>query len=156
MGLSVACGLGVSFGEGVGVSVSSGVGEALCRFFTGVGDSSGVGVGELFLRCPGDAEGLGLGVFDAVAGGECFVLCFADGLGDGEDVFFLVDIALRCLRGDGVAVGSKTFLILSPSDSSADWPINANVQTPAMTRISRAPSFLSQDLRRTAVLPVSC
>jgi hypothetical protein len=47
-------------------------------------------------------------------------------------------------------------LILSPNDSSADSLINANAQTPAMTRISRAPSLLSQDLRRTAVLPVSC
>ena len=51
---------GVALGRGVGVSfsVAVGVGESLRRFIEGVTDSSGVGVGEIFLRCFGDAEGL--------------------------------------------------------------------------------------------------
>ena len=80
----------------------------------------GVAVGEVFFFFgEGDAEGLGSGVSSGVALGELFGFGFVDGLGD-ADVFFFVEVDfLWCLRGVGVGVGSKIFLIFSPNDSSA-------------------------------------
>jgi hypothetical protein len=47
--------------------------------------------------------------------GEIF-LCFGEAVGEGVDVTFF----FRCLLfGAGVGVGSKTFLIFLPNDSSA-------------------------------------
>jgi hypothetical protein len=66
----------------------------LGRFFgEGVGDSSGVGVGETFLRGFGEADGVKLGVCDAAARGEPFGLTFAD-VGDGDGFFFVADVVL--------------------------------------------------------------
>lgn len=141
VGVSVAWGVGVALGEAVGVSDSAGVGEILrCFFGDAVGDSSGAGVGEIFLRRVGDGEGLGVGV--SVARGELFGLGFADGVGEGDDSFFFVDVVLRCLRGVGVGVGSKIFLILSPSDSSAGALTAANAQTAAIMSKNRGPAFI--------------
>ncbi len=86
--------------EGVGVSVG-----------VGLGVSSGLGVGD-FLLCFRFASGVGLG--DGV--GEVF-LCLGDAVGDGLSVGFFVERFL-CLRGGGVGVGAKIFLIFVPNDSS--------------------------------------
>lgn len=119
--------MGVSVGCGVGVSVGEGVGEGL-RFFLveGVADSSGVGVGEGFLRRLELTDGLG----------DDFPFGFTDGVGDPD--FFLVDVVLRCFRGVGVGVGWKTFLILSPSDSSFASVVRVKMQTAAITQSNRA------------------
>jgi hypothetical protein len=164
-GVSLDSETGVGVGEGVGVSDGEGVGECLCLFLTaGVSDSSGVAVGETFLwprlgdgegvgssvpddsgvalvgtflwRCFGDADGVGSGVSDGSALGDRFGFGLTVGLG--EDDFFLVDVVLWCLRGVGVGVGTKIFLILSPTDSSAGLAIREKAQTPAIARINRA------------------
>jgi hypothetical protein len=77
------------------------------------GDADGLGVGDLFLRFDfGVIAGLGDGV------GEVF-FCFGEVEGDGLGVGFFAD-RFRCLcAGVGVGVGSKIFLSVPPSDSSA-------------------------------------
>jgi hypothetical protein len=76
------------------------------------GDSSGVGVGDAFLRFD-LLRGVGDGVGDAFLG-------LGEAVGDGVDVGFFVE-CFRCLRdGVGVESGSRTFLILVPNDSSAE------------------------------------
>ena len=78
----------------------------------GDGDSSGVGVGDAFLRFD-----LLLGVGDGV--GEAFFR-LAEGVGDGVGGAFF-DERFRCLRdGVGLGSGSRTFLIFVPNESSAE------------------------------------
>jgi len=106
-------GLGVSVGLGTGLSsgVAVGVGDARLRFDLVLGVGLGDGVGDTFL-CLGEVVGDGLGVaFFAER-----VLCF------------------RC--GDGVGVGSKTFLIFVPNDSSV-----APGVTIALTQIAASRSI---------------
>lgn len=131
---------GVSFGEGVtlGLGDSSGVGddEALCFFFFGEplddgsgdmlaelvfffffgeadapdsGVSSGGGLEAAFFFFPGEGVGVSTGVAVGFGDGDFSALSF----------FFAAVELLRCFRGGGVGVGAKTFLILSPNDSSA-------------------------------------
>lgn len=138
---------GVSDSSGVGLGnflfrcfvemegLGSGVSDAFDRgevFAFGFADravsSSGVAVGDAFLECFGDADGLGSGASDFFGRGESLVLGLPDGLGDGVESFFFVGVFLR-LCGAGVGVGAKTFLILSPNDSSADSAARAKVQT---------------------------
>jgi hypothetical protein len=117
--------VGVSVDSGVGVSVGEGVGEGLCFFLAeGVADSSGVGVGEDFLRRLELTDGLG----DDVA--------FTDGVGEADSL--CVDVFLRCFRGVGVGVGWRIFLILSPSDSSLASAVRAKMQTAAIGQSNRA------------------
>ena len=93
--------MGVSVDSSVGVSVGEGVGEGLCFFLAeGVADSSGVGVGEDFLRRLELTDGLG----------DDFAFAFTDGIGEADS--FFVDVFLRCFRGVGVGVAWKIFLIL--------------------------------------------
>ena len=91
--------------------------------------SFGVGLGEAFFRRFGDAVGVG----------DAFVFDLARGLGVGE-IFFLV--ILRCLRGVGVGVGWKIFLILSPNDCSAASATRESVQTAAIARTTRQPILM--------------
>jgi hypothetical protein len=144
-GVSLVCGIGVALGDSVGVSVADGVGETLrCFFADEIGDSSGVGVGEISLRRFGDTDGLGLGVSDSVGRGDLLTLGFADGVGAGDNSFFFVDVVLWCFRGAGVGVGWKILLILLPNDSSAASVTMAKLQTnAAITRTARGPSFMS-------------
>ena len=73
------------------------------------GDSSGVGVGDVFLRFD-----LLFGVGDGV--GEAF-FDFGEAVGVGVGVVFF----FRCLRDElGVGSGSKAFLIFVPDDSWAE------------------------------------
>ena len=126
--------MGVSVDSGVGVSVGEGVGEVLCFLLAeGVADSSGVGVGEDFLRRLELTDGLG----DDVA------FAFTDGIGEADS--FFVDVFLRCFRGVGVGVGWRIFLILSPNDSSAGRPMDANAQTPAIARINDKRSLATDE-----------
>lgn len=90
----------MTLGEGVGVSASLGEGEALCRFFAeGVADSSGVGVGEVFLRCLGDGDGLGEGFRFGFAFSEGLASAGpgraearpSDNVGDADTIFFSVE-----------------------------------------------------------------
>ena len=107
------------------------MGEGLRFFFLGeaLGEESGVGVGEVFFFF---GEAVGLGVSAGAGLAEAFL--FFDGEGDGDfsgvgDGFGVDDFSavsfffgavelLRCLRGAGVGVGAKIFLILVPNDSS--------------------------------------
>ena len=57
----------------------------------------------------------GVGLGDGV--GEVF-LCLGEAVGDGLGVALFV-ARLRCLRGAGVGVGSKIFLIFEPNEFSA-------------------------------------
>ena len=101
-GTAVGCGVSV----GPGVSVSSGVAVA-------EGDAPGLGEGDLFLRFR-FVSGVGLG--DGV--GEIFFR-FGEAVGEGLGEDFLAG-RFRCFRiGVAVGVGSKTFLIFVPNDSSA-------------------------------------
>ena len=115
--LGLADGAGDSPGDGLGV------GDVLRFFFLldAVGDDSGVGLGEDFFFFA-EAEALEDGVSDGV--GLAAVFFFGDGdfsgvaLGLGVGDFSAVDFFFACLRG--VGVGARTFLSLSPNDSSAD------------------------------------
>ena len=69
-------------------------------------------MGDAFLRFD---FVFGVAVGDGV--GETF-LCFGEAVGDGLGVAFFADRFL-CLRGTGVGVGGKIFLIFVPNDSSA-------------------------------------
>jgi hypothetical protein len=95
----------------------------------GAGVSSGLGVGELRLcfRFPSGVE-VGEGV------GEIF-LCLGEAVGEGVEVAFF----FRCLLfGAGVGVGSKTFLIFLPNDSSASTDIRSVPQQTVTAKITRA------------------
>ena len=92
-GDGVSAGLGDGVSSGVTVGDEDGVGDAFLRFDFAFGVTVGDGVGEAFFGF-GEAVGDGLGV-----------------------VFFVA--RLRCFRGVGVGVGSKTLLIFVPNDSSA-------------------------------------
>jgi hypothetical protein len=122
------------FGEALGEESGSGVGEDFFFFFgDGLGEESGAGVGEDFFFFFGEADtsgstlsaGVGLAedffFFEEEGDGDfCGV---ADGFGVGDfsasSFFFGAVELLRCLRGAGVGVGAKIFLILLPNDSSA-------------------------------------
>jgi hypothetical protein len=103
--------LGAPFFSEVGFAVGCGVSVEL-----GDGVSSGLGVGD-FLLCFCLVSGVGLG--DGV--GEIF-LCFGEAVGDGLGVDFFAERFL-CLRGAGVGVGAKIFLIFVLNDSSAAFAV---------------------------------
>jgi len=127
LAVAAGVGVGVSVDSGVGVSVGEGVGEGLCFFVAeGVADSSGVGVGEGFLRRVDLPEGVA----------DDFAFAFPDGVGEADS--FFVDLFLRCFRGVGVGVGWKTFLILSPSDSSLASVVRPKMETAAIVQNNRA------------------
>lgn len=104
----------------------SGVGLGEDFFFfaeaDALGEDSGVGLGEDFFFFA-ETDALGDGVSDGV--GLAGVFFFGDGdfsgvaLAFGVGDFSDVDFFFVCLRGVGVGVGAKTFLSLSPNDSSA-------------------------------------
>ncbi len=98
-------GLAAAFGEGEGVAVADGV-------------SLGSGVGEDSFF--GFADGVALGDGEA----DFF---FVDGLPEGDGDFFLVDFFFF-LCGVGVGV-EKTFLIFSPTVSSAACAVSASEKT---------------------------
>jgi hypothetical protein len=78
----------------------------------GDGDSSGVGVGDLFFRFD-----LLVGVGDGV--GEAFFR-LGEAVGDGVGVGFFVE-CFRCLRlGVGLGSGCRVFFIFVPNDSWAE------------------------------------
>ncbi len=135
----VASSAGLSSGEGVGDSASdgdalglgSGVGELFFFFPFGDADAEaelsllGVGDGSssdseldfdvaFFTDALGSGEGLRFGVAEGEADG--FGLAVGDWVGEGVGFF---DVELFRLFGEGVGVGSKMLLILSPNDSSA-------------------------------------
>jgi hypothetical protein len=146
VGVEVSVGCGAWLSLGVGVSVPDGVGEILRRFLAdGVTDSSGVGVGENSVRRFGDADGLPSGISDPSAPGELLTAGFRDGAGDGDPAFFLADAVFRCLCGVGVGVGRKTFLILSPIDSSAGSPTVAKMKTAGITANNDPLSLMGHD-----------
>jgi hypothetical protein len=92
---------------GLGVAVSSGAGVT-----DGDGDALGSGVGDFFFRFD-FVSGVGL----ADGAGEVFF--FGERVGEGLGVAFVVE-RFRCFRdGAGVGVGSRSFLIFVPNDSSA-------------------------------------
>jgi hypothetical protein len=119
-------------GEREGPEVSVGVGD---------GVSSGLGVGEfrLCFRFPPGVE-VGEGV------GETF-LCFGEAVGEGVDVAFF----FRCLLfGAGVGVGSKTFLIFLPNDSSALTDITIAPQQIATDRMTRRTILVAENNQRAS------
>ena len=124
LGASLATGDAVGLEEGVGLSVGAGVGEGFF-FLLGetLGDESELGVGDAFRFL---SEGVGV----SAAVGE--------GLGDGDfsgSAFFFAAVDfLRCLCGVGVGLGAKTFLSLSPKDSSAARVCAPLQQSVAMTK----------------------
>ena len=88
------------FADGVGDSSGVGVGEALCLFFVdGVGDSSGVGVGEVlcFFFADGLADSSGVGVGDVLS------FFFVTGVGDSSGVG-VGEAFLRCF-GEAEGLG---------------------------------------------------
>ena len=101
------------------------MGELLRFFFLldAVGEDSGVGLGDDFFFFA-DADALGDGVCDGVGLAAAFFLGDGDfsgvALGFGVGDFSADDFFLMRFRGVGVGVGAKTFLSLSPNDSSAD------------------------------------
>jgi hypothetical protein len=118
--LGAALALGDAEGEFSGEGL--GVGEPLCFFFLlGLGDSSDVGVGELFFFFFGDVDALPSGVSDGVGVALAFFFGDADfsgealGLGVGD--FSVVAFFFLC--GVGVGVGANIFFSFVPKDCSA-------------------------------------
>jgi hypothetical protein len=124
---------GLEEGAGDSAGVGVGDGEDLRFFFgEGLGDESGAGVEEDFFFFFGDADALGsafsVGVgladvfffFEEESEGDFSGVADGFGVGDFSASSFLDTVELlRCLRGAGVGVGAKIFLILLPNDSSA-------------------------------------
>jgi len=90
-----------------------------------VGDEDGVG--DAFLRFD---FAFGVTVGDGV--GEAF-FGFGEAVADGLGVLFFV-ARLRCFRGVGVGVGSKTLLIFVPNDSSAALAVGIAVKQTATNK----------------------
>ena len=121
--LGVASGVSLGVGDGVSVGVGEGEDDFLRFFDFGEADDSGVSVG-LGL---GETDGEGWRFFDfGVTEGSG--VSFAFGLGDREGVgegvgslfFFVVEVVCRFFFG--VGVGSKSFWIFVPNDSSSPRP----------------------------------
>ncbi len=126
-GVSPNSGVALGLAEGAGDSPGAGlgVGDALRFFFLldALGDDSGVGLGDVFFFVA-ETDALGGGVSDGVELAAVFFFGEGDfsgvALGFGVGDFSAVVFFFVCLRGVGVGVGAKTFLSLSPNDSSAD------------------------------------
>ena len=122
-GDGVSAGLGDGVSSGVTVGDEDGVGDACLRFDFAFGVTMGDGVGETLFS-------LGVAVGDGV--GEAF-FGFGEAVGGGLGVLFFV-ARLRCFRGVGVGVGSKTLLIFVPNDSSAALAVGIAVKQTATNK----------------------
>jgi len=107
-GGGVSAGLGDGVSSGVTVGDEDGVGDAFLRFDFAFGVTVGDGVGEAFFG-------------------------FGEAVADGLGVLFFV-ARLRCFRGVGVGVGSKTLLIFVPNDSSAALAVGIAVKQTATNK----------------------
>ena len=107
-GRGVSAGLEDGVSSGVTVADEDGVGDAFLRFDFAFGVTVGDGVGEAFFG-------------------------FGEAVADGLGVLFFV-ARLRCFRGVGVGVGSKTLLIFVPNDSSAALAVGIAVKQTATNK----------------------
>lgn len=134
------------------------MGELLRFFFLldALGEGSGVGLGEDFFFFA-EADGLGDGVSDGV--GLAVAFFFGDGdfsgvaLGFSVGDFSAVDFFFVRLCGVGVGVGAKTFLSLSPNDSSARAWTTKPVSIAQTIRVTRSARILESERSTSADCP---